>query len=145
MLVAVTGPPANTYLQGCLGAYVTAIAVAHSRDECLAQVAETVRTIGLKMEEVVWCEMLRERLAKYDIEDYLLDLASATEADGRTRFGVFHVWEDEDNDMSAAEANRFVLLQQTSPPAANDKQTPRKCGDNGENEMHIGRPTELPS
>jgi hypothetical protein len=95
-LLGVTGPADNPHLSGCPGAYVTVVAMACSYDECMARLGEDVQAIGLRVEEVVWCETLEDRLAKYDIEGYLLELAKATERDHRTRFGVFHAWESED-------------------------------------------------
>jgi hypothetical protein len=50
----------------------------------------------LEVQETVWCEVLQDRLARYDIEDYLLKLARQVRADHKTRFGVFHAWEREE-------------------------------------------------
>jgi hypothetical protein len=70
--------------------------MASSYDECVSRIRTDAHEIGLEVDEIVWCEPLEDRLARYDIEDYLLQHANATRNDGATRFGVFHAWEDED-------------------------------------------------
>lgn len=61
-LFGVTGPPDNVQLQGCLGAYVTALAVADDERRFAERVAKNLADIGLESGEIVWSELLKERL-----------------------------------------------------------------------------------
>ena len=95
-LFGVTGPPDNVQLQGCLGAYVTALAVADDERRFAERVAKNLADIGLESGEIVWSELLKERLQRYDIDDCLLKLAGEASQVGEVRFGTFHAWESEE-------------------------------------------------
>ena len=95
-LFRLSGPPENVHLQGCLGAYVTVLAVAGDETEFERRVADAADAIGLAVEEAVWREPLAQRLERYHIEDYLVTMAREASETGEVRFGVFDVWEAEE-------------------------------------------------
>ena len=94
-LFGVIGPPDLPELDGCPGAYVTVLSMACDKQSFLSRVWIDAEALGLAVQEVVWCEPLETRLERYDIEDYLRQLAEEVRAHDETRFGVFHAWERE--------------------------------------------------
>ena len=95
-LFRVTGPPDNVHLQGCPGAYVTVLGCARNETTFRHRVSDGVVTIGLTLDEVVWTELLSERLERFAVEEYLLGLAAEADRTGELRFGIFHAWEGEE-------------------------------------------------
>ncbi len=95
-LLCVAGPTDHPQLEGCPGAYVNVVTTASDADACLTRIRGDVQALGLQVEEVLWCETLEARLARYTLEDSLLAQAQATQRDHQTRFDTFHTWERED-------------------------------------------------
>lgn len=95
-LFGVSGSPSNIHLNGCPGAYVTVLTNA-SDEECFkSRVLSDTKSLGLHIDEIMWCMTLKNRLLKYDIEDYLQILAKEVKETDETRFGIFHAWEAEE-------------------------------------------------
>ena len=96
-IVCVAEPEGDDILDGSPGAYVHVLTIAESNGTYLKKVSAACEDVGLSVEEVLWSCSLQERLAEYDIEEYLKDLAADVAATKETRFGVFHGWEGHDS------------------------------------------------
>ena len=95
-LVGLTGPSDSSILEGCPGAFANFIAVAASETHFRRAAECRARMIGLNLDEVLWCEPLDRRLEKFDVDQYLLDLARSVLCGEEACFGRFHVWEAEE-------------------------------------------------
>jgi hypothetical protein len=86
-------------LEGCPGAFVNVLALAEDDKEFIKIVSAEAGELGLKVDEIDWMEPLEDRLAKFEIEQYLLEFAEEIrEEGGGSRFGIFHAWEDNEED-----------------------------------------------
>jgi len=95
-LLNLSGSPNNPILEGCLGAFVNVLAYVKNSDDFVEVVSDKLSEMELILEEVIWSESLETRLQKYDIEDYLLELATTINNQKECYFGIFHVWENDD-------------------------------------------------
>ena len=95
-LAALSGSPDNHVLDGCIGVYSTFLSVADGLPQFRANLVSAASELDLQLDELCWAEPLVDRLAKYEIDDYLLKLAIETAGDMKPRFGEFHGWEGYD-------------------------------------------------
>ncbi len=57
---------------------------------------EEAGRLGLQHEEVLWAEPLKDRLHRFGIDDYLLEIAGKLQPGEEGAFGKFHAWEGEE-------------------------------------------------
>jgi hypothetical protein len=92
-LIAVIGPRNNQILDGCHSAFVNVLAISKNSREFVRMIKDQVKENNLEIEEIIWIEMLEKRLEKYDMDDYLIELAGEIKEIGSGfRFGIFHAW-----------------------------------------------------
>jgi len=98
--VHIKGDPKNDILDGCFGAYTNVTAKVDNIEEFKMSTEEAVSNLGLYVEEIVWAMPILERLAAYDLDDYLYQNALDTGATGETNFDTFfgYLAEDDEND-----------------------------------------------
>jgi hypothetical protein len=94
-LVSLAGPKENPILQGGLGAYSNFLSRVRDKNEFVQRVTSESRKLGLEVEQLLWCEPLESRLARYEIDPDLLELAEQIGAEGGGAFGKFHAWDQE--------------------------------------------------
>lgn len=92
-LVELSGPSTNAILQGAAGAYSTYLLSCNGSAEFQAAATESASLLGLVVEAVKWSEPYNARLSRYDIEDYLVELAALARKDHAGHWGRFHTWD----------------------------------------------------
>jgi hypothetical protein len=95
-LACLKGDPSNPILDGCYGAYSTFLAFSHDRQTFEESVKEEVRRLGLQYDGVLWSEPLNDRIHRFGVEDYLVEIASKLLPGEAGVFGRFHAWEREE-------------------------------------------------
>lgn len=96
-LVGMKPKPGSTFFdEGIKGAYAQILAWADSTTEYKAQIEEALNFYHLYLHTIDNVEPLAERLSKYVIDDYLLELANEVRTTGNARFGTFHEFENEE-------------------------------------------------
>jgi hypothetical protein len=82
----------NTIIGQSKGAYTIILAFASSRRNYEEKVSEFLIQNSLKLIEIEDLEPFEERIAKYVVEQYLIDLAKIVSECGEIRYGTLHIF-----------------------------------------------------
>lgn len=95
-LVELTGPCENPILSGSRGAYASYLTWCHDSSSFRAAAKQSAMDIALTLVKVHWAEPYRRRILRYELEDYIYNIAQDVTKRQHGLFGRFHVWERED-------------------------------------------------